>query len=85
MEVTMSNKQQTAVEWLIDQLIEHRIIIVDKTTYQVKYKHEILLEQAKEMEKEQMENAQCGYIGGWNEGEFDEWYEQTYGGNNDNP
>jgi hypothetical protein len=47
-----NNKQQTAVEWLIDQLIEHRIIIVDKTTYQVKYKHEILLEQAKEMEKE---------------------------------
>jgi predicted oxidoreductase len=48
-----NNKQQTAVEWFLDQLIEHRIIIVDKTTYQVKYKHEILLEQAKEMEKEQ--------------------------------
>jgi hypothetical protein len=47
-----NNKQQTAVEWFLDQLIEHRIIIVDKTTYQVKYKHEILLEQAKEMEKE---------------------------------
>jgi hypothetical protein len=45
-----NNKQQTAVEWFLDQLIEHRIIIVDKTTYQVKYKHEILLEQAKEME-----------------------------------
>jgi hypothetical protein len=46
----MDNKQQTAVQWFLDQLIEHRIIIVDKTTYQVKYKHEILLEQAKEME-----------------------------------
>ncbi len=45
-----NNKQQTAVEWFLDQLIEHRIIIVNKTTYQVKYKHEILLEQAKEME-----------------------------------
>jgi hypothetical protein len=43
-----------SVQWFLDQLIEHRIIIVDKTTYQVKYKHEILLEQAKEMEKEQM-------------------------------
>jgi len=42
-----------SVQWFLDQLIEHRIIIVDKTTYQVKYKHEILLEQAKEMEKEQ--------------------------------
>ena len=47
-----NNKQQTAVQWFLDKLIEHRIIIVDKTTYQVKYKHEILLEQAKEIEKE---------------------------------
>jgi LytS/YehU family sensor histidine kinase len=36
-------------------LIEHRIIIVNKTTYQVKYKHEILLEQAKEMQQEQVQ------------------------------
>jgi hypothetical protein len=50
--------QQTAVEWFLDQLIEHRIIIVNKTTYQVKYKHEILLEQAKEMEKKQIEDAE---------------------------
>jgi hypothetical protein len=53
----MENKQ-TAVEWFLDQLIEHRIIIVNKTTYQVKYKHEILLEQAKEMEKKQIEDAE---------------------------
>jgi len=52
-----NNKQQTAVEWLIEQLIEHRIIIVDKTTYQVKYKHEILLEQAKEMYHDEIEAA----------------------------
>jgi hypothetical protein len=39
-----------SVQWFLDQLIEHRIIIVNRTTYQVKYKHEILLEQAKEME-----------------------------------
>jgi hypothetical protein len=39
-----------SVQWFLDQLIEHRIIIVDKTTYQVKYKHETLMEQAKEME-----------------------------------
>ena len=48
-----NNKQQTAVQWFLDQLIEHRIIIVNKTTYQVKYKHEILLEQAKAMHKEE--------------------------------
>jgi hypothetical protein len=52
-----NNKQQTAVQWFLDQLIEHRIIIVDKTTYQVKYKHEILLEQAKERHKQQIINA----------------------------
>ena len=50
-----NNKKQSSVQWFLDQLIEHRIIIVNKTTYQVKYKHEILLEQAKEMEKEQTE------------------------------
>ena len=54
----MSDKKQTAIEWFLDQLIEHRIIIVNKTTYQVKYKHEILLEQAKEMEKKEIEDAE---------------------------
>jgi len=62
-----NNKQQTAVQWFLDQLIEHRIIIVDKTTYQVKYKHEILLEQAKEMEREQKEMSYAdGYKEGYN-------------------
>ena len=61
----MDNKQQTAVEWFLDQLIEHRIIIVDKTTYQVKYKHEILLEQAKEME---IAGKEMSYANGYAEG-----------------
>jgi len=60
-----NNKQQTAVEWYLDQLIEHRIIIVDKTTYQVKYKHEILLEQAKEME---IAGKEMSYADGYAEG-----------------
>jgi len=64
MEMT-NNKQQTGVQWFLDQLIEHRIIIVDKTTYQVKYKHEILLEQAKKMEKQQKEMS---YADGYEEG-----------------
>jgi hypothetical protein len=59
------NKQQTSVEWFLDQLIEHRIIIVDKTTYQVKYKHEILLEQAKEME---IAGKEMSYSDGYAEG-----------------
>jgi len=60
-----NNKEQTAVDWFLDQLIEHRIIIVDKTTYQVKYKHEILLEQAKEMEVAEKE---ISYADGYKEG-----------------
>jgi hypothetical protein len=62
----MSNeKQQTAVEWFLDQLIEHQIIIVNRTTYQVKYKHEILLEQAKEME---IAGKEMSYADGYAEG-----------------
>ena len=60
-----ANKMVTAVQWFIDQLIEHRIIIVDKTTYQVKYKHEILLEQAKEME---VMGKEMSYSDGYAEG-----------------
>jgi len=54
-----------SVQWFFDQLIEHRIIIVDKTTYQVKYKHEILLEQAKEME---IAGKEMSYSDGYAEG-----------------
>jgi hypothetical protein len=65
-----------SVEWFLDQLIEHRIIIVDKTTYQVKYKHEILMEQAKEME---VMGKEMSYSDGYKEGyqralEVMEWY-----------
>ena len=88
----MSNEtKQTPVEWFLDQLIEHRIIIVDKTTYQVKYKHQILLEQAKEMDKERLTDAYCdGKANGMDishplsltkEILANEWYEQKYGGN----
>lgn len=85
----MDNKQQTALEWFLDQLIEHRIIIVDKTTYQVKYKHEILLEQAKEMEKERIETAyNKGTVHGIDYPEStlpitgEQYYNETYGGGN---
>jgi len=76
----MSNKQQSSVQWFYDKLIEQRIIVVNQTTYQVKYKHEILLEQAKEMEKEQILKA-------YDAGDADrvyqpqQYYNETYGGN----
>ena len=76
-----NNKQQTAVEWLIEQLIEHRIIIVDKTTYQVKYKHEILLEQAKEMYQDEIEAAiikQCAEQSTSEASKYAEGYKEGY-------
>ncbi len=62
--------KQTAVEWLIEQL-------TPSISLQQKYIDE-LKEQAKEMEKEQMRSASCPYIGGWQEGEFEYWYNEKY-------
>jgi hypothetical protein len=55
---------KTAVEWLCEQ-------------YHLKQDIEIVKE-AKEMEKEQMRSASCPYIGGWEEGEFEYWYNEKY-------
>ena len=54
-----NNKQQTAVEWFFDQLVLHRIIIINGTTYwdKVKTKYEILLQQAREMHQDEIEAA----------------------------
>jgi hypothetical protein len=86
-ELMEKDKQQTAVQWFLDQLIEHRIIIVDKTTYQVKYKHEIILEKAKEMEKERIETAyNKGTVHGIDYPEStlpitgEQYYNETFGG-----
>lgn len=56
-----------SVKWFLDKLIEHRIIIVDQTTYgdKVKAKHEILFEQAKEME---VAGREMSYDEGYKEG-----------------
>jgi hypothetical protein len=82
----MSNEQQqSSVQWFYDKLIEHGIIVVNQTTYQVKCKHETLLEQAKEMEKEQKrKDFTDGYMHGnepLNHNVIDKWYNETYGGN----
>jgi hypothetical protein len=54
-----------SVQWFLDKLIENGIIIVNRTTYQVKYKHETLLEQAKEME---VMGKEMSYAEGYKEG-----------------
>jgi hypothetical protein len=66
------NKKQTAVEWFIEELFKK----IDYT--QVPQK---LIDQAKEMEKEQHENT---WYAGDEDGaihEFEYYWEETYGGN----
>ena len=59
------NKQQTAVEWLNDKIleldVEFDITLISRTNYWIKRKE--ILEQAKEMEKQQIINTWYnGYI-----------------------
>ena len=70
-----NNKQQTAVEWLVNQMIEN-YHLTDESYYD--------FNRAKEMEKEQILDAyECGF-----ESEHDaripqssmRYYKQTYGG-----
>ena len=74
-----NNKQQTAVEWYDNQLRK----VFSNTTEASNFSHEELLKQAKEMEKERIENA---FNSGYNNGGLDtcltpkQYYNQTYGG-----
>ena len=77
----MTNNKQTAVEWLIEQL--HRKY--GGTDFFWTNMDEI--EQAKEMEKEQMKIAFEIYrdlLSHYEDGSaFEDYYKQTYGGNNE--
>ena len=71
----MSNKQ-SSVEWLIEQVINNNG--VNKSTFQ----------QAKEMHKEELKKCAetfevCYYDGIHNGTTFNEYYNETYGGNNE--
>ena len=61
-----NNKQQTVVEWLEQEVLKPNLSMKE------------ILEQAKEMQKDQ-------HIKSWEAGlmkvDFNEYYEQTYGGN----
>jgi hypothetical protein len=59
---------KTAVEWLFEQL-----------DISQGYESAIdILQQAKEMEKQQMREASCPYVGGWEDDDFEYWYNETY-------
>ena len=62
--------KQTAVEWLSEQIFND----VDLKDSILK----LAIQQAKEMEKEQMRNSSCPYIGGWEDDEFEYWYNETF-------
>ena len=70
------NPKQTAVNWVIGEIMKHQMTMYGTASMPL-----YILEKGIQMEKEQMEDAQCGYIGGWEEGEFDEYYKETYGAN----
>jgi hypothetical protein len=66
--------KQTAVEWLIERFETY----FEKKVYIEKPDLIKMLEQAKEMEKQQMRSASCSYIGGWEDEEFEYWYNETF-------
>ena len=49
--------KQTSIDWFFEQLVLNKIIIWNQTTYNVKYKYEIFLEQAREMYQDEIEAA----------------------------
>jgi len=55
----MTNNKQTSIDWFFDQLVLHRIIVNNSSTYwdKVKTKYQIILEQAKEMYQDEIEAA----------------------------
>jgi hypothetical protein len=84
-----NNKQQTAVEWLVEQFKEYDFADVkDEENYIIKMQSFVLtekLEQAKEMEKEQAIRLHYEYelYVMMNESvvmTFGQFYKQTYGG-----
>lgn len=68
--------KQTAVEWLVEEMINKGFFDANKQLTFTNLDH--LQNQAKEMEKEQMRAASCPYIGGWEEGEFEYWYNEKF-------
>jgi hypothetical protein len=65
--------KQTAVEWLVEQLIPNAMRMFDATTCNA-------IEQAKQMEKEQIKGAWYDGISGGQCGDSEQYYNETYGG-----
>jgi hypothetical protein len=59
-------KNLTAVEWLVERYKKVGGISIS------------MVQKAKVMEKKQMKDASCPYVGGWEDDEFEYWYNKTY-------
>jgi hypothetical protein len=90
----MSNKQQTAVDWYIDELYKLNVKFLNSrydnqmTTVQYNDCKEQIKKKAKEMEKEQMIDAywhvnkdDIHFDDLREEDDGEIWYNETYGGN----
>ena len=72
--------KQTAVQWLVEQLENHNGV--------TRNEFDNVIQQAKEMEKEQIENAyEIGFADAWDDARYDDepkyagaeqYYKQTY-------
>jgi hypothetical protein len=66
------NKQQTAVEWLIGQ--------IKKDIIGLEYDYADELKEAREMEKQKLEDAWVEGFKNWNPSKsFEQYYKETYG------
>jgi len=81
------NKQQTGVEWLLEQFDRNKMVMYNELGERTKVftltNYEII-QQAKEIEKEQNKQS---YFKGWHrdignrDEDFEQYYNETYGGN----
>jgi hypothetical protein len=79
----MSNNKQTSIDWFFDQLVLHRIIIINGSTYwdKVKTKYENLLDQAREMHQDEIEAEiikQCAERSTSEANKYAEGYKEGY-------
>jgi hypothetical protein len=73
-------KQQTSVDFIIDELTSKNLLGI--FTYEQYKQVEEIFEKGKEMEKEKLEDAWVEGVKNWNPSKtFEQYYEQTYGGN----
>ena len=59
--------KKTAIDWFVQELRNGKEL------------NDNLIEQAKKLEKQQMRNASCPYVGGWeDDDEFEYWYKENF-------